>query len=47
MQIKQVLWENVSDGSRSVTEFNVNDRVLVENFYGQPKCLSGIAVASA
>ena len=34
VQIKQVLQENVSDGSRSVTEFTVNDRVIVENFYG-------------
>ena len=42
--IKQALQENVSDGSRSVTEFNVNDRVIIENFYGQPKWLSGTVV---
>ena len=42
--IKQALQENVSDGSRSVTEFNVNDRVVVENFYGKPKWLSGTVV---
>ena len=42
--IKQVLQENVSDGSRIVTEFNVNDRVIIEKFYGQPKWLSGTVV---
>ena len=30
VRIKQALQENVSDGSRSVTEFNVNDRVVVD-----------------
>ena len=27
-----------------MTEFNVNDRVVVENFYGQPKWLRGTVV---
>ena len=34
----------MSDGSKSVTEFNVNDRVVFENFYGQQKWLSGTVV---
>ena len=44
VRIKQALQENVSDGSRSVTEFNVNDRVVFESFYSQPKWLSGTVV---
>ena len=44
LRIKQTLQENVSDGSRSVTEFNINNRVIVENFYDQPKWLSGTVV---
>ena len=44
VRMKQALQENVSDGSRSVTEFNVNDRVVIQNFYGQPKWMSDTVV---
>ena len=40
----QALQRGVSDGSTDSLVFNINDNVLVKNFYGQPKWLSGSIV---